>query len=59
MDDILKCPICKEEVFSKAGRGCRMCGMALENELEEFCCIKCENKFEEINSKKINSGGNK
>ena len=29
------CPLCKEEVVSRAGIGCMMCGMPIED--DEFC----------------------
>ncbi len=43
------CPICEEEVYSDIGRGCRMCGMPLENKNEEFCSNKCRVKYFLIN----------
>ena len=46
----LKCPLCTEEVYSGLGKGCVMCGMALEEEQEEFCSEECRKKYKEINN---------
>jgi len=43
-----ECPLCEKELFSSIGRGCKMCGMALEEGY--FCCEKCEIKWEKINN---------
>ena len=48
MNSILNCPICKEVVYSGIGKGCKMCGMLLE-EQDEFCCKICMGKFSTIN----------
>ncbi|GEM_PF-1100626 len=53
MGDVLNCPVCKMEVFSGVGRGCKMCGMAIEG-LEEFCCKICMRKFNTINRRVLN-----
>lgn len=50
MKDILNCPVCKKEVFSGVGRGCKMCGMVLEGS-DSFCCKICMRKFNTINRK--------
>jgi len=44
----MKCYICKKEVYSELGMGCKMCGMPLEND-GDFCCKSCKNKFIKIN----------
>jgi len=46
----LNCPLCREEIYSKAGIGCVMCGMPLENKDEEFCSEVCEKIFDEVNN---------
>ena len=38
--DIMSCPVCKKEVFSGLGEGCKMCGMALDGS-DSFCCKIC------------------
>jgi len=48
--NILNCPICKKEVYSEIGKGCKMCGMLLEDEDNEFCCKLCMRKFNTINN---------
>ncbi|MEN7982458.1 MAG: hypothetical protein ABFQ65_03340 [Nanoarchaeota archaeon] len=50
----LNCLICKEKLYSEIGFGCKMCGMPLENSAEKFCCMNCENKYDNINK----TGGN-
>lgn len=47
------CPLCHERVYSKAGQGCKMCGMPLEDKDMEFCSKICRTKYYEIN---INGG---
>lgn len=49
MEIILNCPICKREVYSEIGKGCKMCGMFLEEENHDFCCKICMRKFNTIN----------
>jgi hypothetical protein len=49
MEFILNCPICNEEVYSGVGKGCKMCGMLLNEEDNEFCCKICMRKFNTIN----------
>ena len=48
---ILSCPICKKDVYSTVGIGCKMCGMALDD-LESFCCKICMRKYNTINRNK-------
>jgi len=48
MREELDCPLCNEKVFSGLGKGCKMCGMALEDD-EMFCSKICEDKFGDIN----------
>jgi hypothetical protein len=55
MKDILNCPVCKKEVFSGVGRGCKMCGMILESS-ESFCCKICMRKHNTINNMKVKGG---
>ena len=45
------CPICKQELVSDIGPGCLMCGMPLENKLENFCSMKCKLSYIKINLK--------
>ena len=49
MEFILNCPICKKEVYSEIGKGCKVCGMLLEDGDNEFCCKICMRKFNTIN----------
>jgi hypothetical protein len=49
--NILSCPICKKDVYSFAGNGCKMCGMTLEGS-ESFCCKICMRKYNTINRNK-------
>ena len=39
------CPICDEELFSDVGKGCKMCGIPLEDKTREFCSRKCETDY--------------
>ena len=41
----LNCPLCHQEVYSKLGKGCKMCGMPLEDESREFCSRVCREKY--------------
>ena len=54
----LKCPLCKENVFSEAGEGCKMCGMPLKFLGERFCSEKCKKEYNQIN-RKLNLNGGK
>ena len=45
----LKCPLCYEEVYSELGKGCKMCGMPLEDRAKEFCSETCKIKYGSIN----------
>ena len=51
MKDMLNCPVCKKDVFSGVGRGCKMCGMVLESSTS-FCCKICMRKYNTINNMK-------
>lgn len=51
MKNVLNCPICKKEVFSSLGKGCRMCGMVLDS-ADSFCCKICMRKYNTINRNK-------
>ena len=55
MSQVLNCPICKKDIYSETGYGCKMCGMILEND-EDFCCKICMKKYNSINRVK---GGKK
>lgn len=44
----MECPICHEDVYSEIGEGCKMCGMALEDESELFCSEECEKVYGDI-----------
>jgi predicted nucleic acid-binding Zn ribbon protein len=48
-----KCPLCHEEVFSEIGKGCKMCGMPLEDKSREFCSRKCRLLYQNINRIKL------
>ena len=45
------CPICERELFSEAGKGCKMCGMLLEDGKKDFCSDECNIKYLKIHSK--------
>lgn len=47
----MNCPICEKQVFSEVGEGCKMCGMAMDEGDELFCCEVCEDKYTEINQR--------
>jgi len=47
----IKCPLCKEDLYSGLGVGCKMCGMVLVEFDEDFCSEECEKNFKEINKK--------
>lgn len=49
----LKCPMCYEVVYSGVGKGCKMCGMVLEDESGEFCSKTCRGTYGKINQGKI------
>lgn len=48
-NESMNCLICKRELFSETGAGCKMCGMPLEKENEDFCCRNCMGKYNIIN----------
>jgi len=41
MKEELKCPICHEKVYAGVGKGCKLCGMSLEDQSREFCSRIC------------------
>lgn len=45
----LKCPLCKEIVYSEIGKGCKMCGMPLTIKSAQFCSNECQIKYVKIN----------
>ena len=51
----LECPFCNEKIFSDIGNGCKMCGMPLEYDYEDFCSDICMEKYQKINKKKIHN----
>jgi len=53
MKSILNCPICKKEIYSEIGKGCQMCGMALENQEKEFCCNICKKQYRKIHKQEV------
>jgi hypothetical protein len=52
MENVLNCPICKRDVYSEVGTGCKMCGMLLEDKSNEFCCKLYMRKYKTINKMK-------
>ncbi|MBR9704585.1 hypothetical protein GOV12_04180 [Candidatus Pacearchaeota archaeon] len=53
MKQELKCPLCKEYVYSEAGIGCLLCGMPLKDDEEEFCSKICKITYEQINNNEM------
>ena len=49
----LNCPLCHEKVYTGLGRGCKLCGMPLEEKNKEFCSKICRIKYNNINKIKI------
>jgi len=47
----MSCPLCNKSVYSDLGKGCKMCGMVLEDD-NEFCFDICESYFLEIGVRK-------
>jgi len=47
-----KCPLCYEKIYSGIGKGCKMCGMQLEDDGREFCSKKCRIKYDYVNQKR-------
>lgn len=47
----MNCPLCKEELYSGIGKGCKLCGMPLPKEKKEFCSKKCKTKYRKIHIK--------
>ncbi len=45
----LNCPLCHGKVYSSIGEGCKLCGMPLENENDEFCSMRCNEIYDGIN----------
>jgi len=42
------CPVCHNKIYSGLGRGCRLCGMPLEDESKEFCSKECKKRYNQI-----------
>ena len=40
------CPICKKNLFTREGAGCKMCGDPIKDNGFEFCIKHCEDKNE-------------
>jgi len=49
MNQILNCPLCHEKIYSEIGKGCKMCGMPLEDKGREFCSKICREGYRKIN----------
>ena len=47
-----KCLVCHKEVYSGLGKGCMLCGMALEDESKEFCSKMCRRRYKQIHENK-------
>ncbi len=45
-----KCPLCHLEIYSDLSKGCKLCGMALQDESKEFCSQECRLKYVKITS---------
>jgi len=45
------CSVCHKEIYSGISKGCKLCGMALEDEGKEFCCRTCRTKYDNIHKK--------
>lgn len=45
----MNCPLCHEKVYSELKKGCKLCGMPLEDESKEFCSKICRTKYKKIN----------
>lgn len=44
----MNCTICHKGIFSEIGKGCKICGMVLEDESKEFCSKTCRIKYMKI-----------
>jgi len=53
MENKMKCPLCFEVIYSDVGKGCKMCGMPLEDKSREFCSRKCRTKYTNIFIKNV------
>ncbi|MBR9701320.1 DUF2116 family Zn-ribbon domain-containing protein [Candidatus Pacearchaeota archaeon] len=49
MKQEMDCPLCEIKLISKAGLGCMMCGMPIDE--GEFCSMRCEEMYEGVNGK--------
>jgi len=47
----LSCPVCEKDVYSSIGKGCKMCGMVLDDS-DDFCCEECRKKYNTIRKNK-------
>lgn len=43
-----------QQVYSELGKGCKMCGMHLEDRSKEFCSEMCRGEYRRINRNKTN-----
>jgi len=53
MKSKLECPLCREELYTGLGEGCKMCGMPL-NSKKKFCSKRCKIKYNKINERRLN-----
>jgi len=44
----MTCFICYQKLYSEIGKGCKMCGMTLEDRGKDFCCRKCKKQYLKI-----------
>ena len=51
-----KCLLCHKKLYSELGKGCMLCGMALEDKSKEFCSKMCRIRYKQIHKNK-NPGG--
>jgi len=61
-EDFPICPLCKKMIMSDAGlentvRHCGLCGMPTEN-MDRFCCSKCEGKYKKFIEKRLENARN-
>lgn len=49
MKQEMNCPLCHKKIYSEIGKGCKMCGMFLEDKSREFCSQECRMNHQKIN----------
>lgn len=52
MEKEMSCPLCKKELYTGLGKGCKMCGMPLEKKEKDFCSENCKRKYKKIRETK-------